>query len=117
MLPMPNYLPKEAKPIWDREVKALQDMRIISEKDIPAVAEMVSHLHTIELANEDIKLYGRLIKTNTGGLSRNPAYSTRREAYAFVLQYRKEFGLTPLSEQRMDKPPEEESGHPDDNLY
>lgn len=113
----PSNLPEMCRDIWRTEVSNLVENRLIARKDLPAVAEMVRNIYLVNTTIELIEKYGALIQNDKGGIMRNPAFTTLEKAQSFVLQYRKEFGLTSLSGQKLDKKvePEEENEH--DNLY
>ncbi len=114
---MPETLPKEAAHIWRTEAKEVQEMRILSEKDIQALADLVRVIYRRECCEKDVKIYGYLIKTNSGAMQRNPALTTIEKCDTLIHAMRKEFGLTPLSAQRMATPPEDETPNEWDDLY
>ena len=114
---MPANLPDLCRDIWRMEVSNLVECRLIARKDLPAVAEMVRNIFLMQTTTELIDKYGALIENDKGGLMRNPAFTTLEKAQSFVLQYRKEFGLTSLSGQKLDKKVEPEEQNEHDDLY
>jgi P27 family predicted phage terminase small subunit len=113
----PPNLPELCRDIWRIEMSNLVECRLIARKDVPAVAEMVRNIFLVQTTGELIERYGALIENDKGGLIRNPAFTTLEKAQCFILQYRKEFGLTSLSGQKLDKKVEVEEENEHDNLY
>jgi len=112
----PENLPPEAHELWRTYATNLVSRRIIAEKDLGALEMLVSTLHLVQVSYRDLATQGPTL-TNKGRAYPNPNLRTWSNAQRMAAQLLREFGLSPLSGQRLDSPPDEGNGHPDDDLY
>jgi len=112
----PKNLPPEAHEIWRTITEDLIGRRIIAEKDLGALEMLVSTLHLVQVSYRDLATQGPTL-SNKGRLYPNPNLRTWSGAQRMAAQLLREFGLSPLSGQRLDTPEDEGNGSPDDDLY
>ena len=104
----PADLPESMRKIWENEVKTLFESTSIAEKDLPALRELVTQLHYMQLAAADLERNGLTITANLKAgpkVVQNPAFRVFQDCQRVVMQYRQQFGLTPMSGQKMTMPP------------
>lgn len=105
--PPPDDLPKGAATIWSLEALNLVNLRTLHDKDLPALRDLVLNVYFMELAQRDLEKNGMTLfaelKDGKKPVS-NPAWRQFQDAQKIVIQLRKEFGITPMSGQKIEKP-------------
>lgn len=98
---------EEAKLEWDKNVRILQSMRILTEGDLGILANLC-HSHAIMLkAIIDVRLNGLTIENKMSGMrAANPAVRIMNQQRLQIYQLSNQLGLTPSSRLRLQALPE-----------
>ena len=111
----PAWLSDEAKNEWDEIVPVLARMRVISEADKIAIAQLADALSRWKHIGANIKKsggYAHPIKDRNGvtvGLRRNPMVSMHIEYGLVVQKLLSQFGMTPSARARLTEDGKEET--------
>lgn len=102
ILECPEWLPHEAKLEWDRIIGQLDETKILSRLDEPALAAYcvayTQYKSACKLAEEG------LFVERPQGLIENPALKIQERLAVKLLQFASQFGLTPKGRQAMKVP-------------
>jgi len=99
---MPKQLDEGAKKEWRRLVPILQRMRVLTEADGPALANLCADHSLLERARESLAKTGLFIKNpKTEMVHQNPVLNVIRVTTDRVNRQLCQFGLTPASRSRI----------------
>lgn len=106
----PAYLSDYAKSEWSYIVPKLDTLRILGKVDRAVLASYCEAVGTFREATEALQREGNtlVIKSIAGGYYQNPWLAIRNRATADILKLSSEFGMTPSSRSRFQKPQVEE---------
>ncbi len=97
----PEYLCEVGKAEWQKMVKLLAGMRVMSEADVTALAlycdAFARWRHAIAAVNAD----GAVLETTNGNKIQHPYLQIANKAHDQMLKLLCEFGLTPSSRTRV----------------
>lgn len=111
----PQWLPKEAKAEWRRQVKELEQQGTIALLDRAFLTAFCEAWAEYVEACKLIQKHGMIIKTTDGNLIQNPVVSIRNKAYQRMLAIGKEFGFSPSARARLSiQPPSKKEENPND---
>ena len=108
----PSWLDKAAKKEWRRVYKELEDLNLLTNVDITALAIYCDAYSKLLQANEEIKARGMFVEyTNKAGatnVTENPAIKTANKYIDVIRKMCGEFGLTPSARCKLTLPKQEE---------
>lgn len=108
----PSFLDDKGRKEWNRVVKELKALDLITNLDVVALAMYCDAYSKYVTATEDIKKNGlTIIHKNTAGFENrvaNPAIQTSQKYAQQILKFCTEFGLTPSSRLRLVVPEKEQ---------
>ena len=102
----PDHLDAEARREWKRLVKMLLRVRILTEADGLALANLCQAWSTLVKAQTKLNESGLLLKTPSGYIQQSPLLGIVNNCTEKVVKLSREFGLTPSSRSRLQVPPE-----------
>ena len=102
----PAHLDDEAKKEWKRLSPILQRMRVLTEADYMALANLCVAYSTLIKAQVSLSKTGLLVKTPSGYVQQSPLVSIVRSQMEMINRLCGEFGLTPSSRSRIQIQPE-----------
>jgi P27 family predicted phage terminase small subunit len=105
----PEHLDSEAIKEWGRLVPILQRMRILTEADEIALANLCVSYSTLIQAQKQLAKAGLLYKTHTGHVQVSPLLTIVHQSMIRVGKLLNEFGLTPSSRTRIQVDPRKAS--------
>ena len=111
----PAYLDEAAVTEWKRLVPILSKMRVLTEADGIALANLCQAISTMVKAQEQMNKNGILYKTKSGYIQQSPLLGIVNSQVEIINRLCREFGLTPSSRTRIMAERDEESS-PDDCL-
>jgi len=97
----PTWLSTDAKKIWKRTVKQLEDMGILFEADLDLIAAYANAVDVYKQATMEINQHGILIEGRRDGQVKNPAVQIQKDAAEIIRKIGSEFGLSPSSRSRI----------------
>src|SRR5262249_18497427 len=97
----PDYLDKEAQKEWHRLVPILLRMRVLTEADGIALANLCQAYSTMMRAQRKLNETGLLLKTPSGYVQQSPLLSVVNSCVDTIHKLSREFGLTPASRVRL----------------
>lgn len=97
----PSFLMDLAKKHWKEQAEILQRAGLLTEVDLDAFAAMCNSYATWVDAQRQLKKTGMLVRGPSGHPVMSPYISISEKALNRLLQYQKEFGLTPSSRTRV----------------
>ena len=97
----PEWLSPEAKTVWRRTCKQLEDMGILFSADQDIIAAYANAVVNFQRATELVDRSGVLVKGRRDGVVTNPAVRVQRDAAQLIRQFASELGLTPSSRSRL----------------
>lgn len=97
----PTWLSDEAKVIWRRTAKQLDQMGLLFEADQDVIVAYVNAVVNYQRATELVDRSGVLIKGRRDGVVTNPAVRVQRDAAQQIRMLAGELGLTPASRTRL----------------
>ena len=86
---------------WGRLVPILKRMRILTEADYIALANLCLASSTLSKAQDQLNKAGLLCKTKSGYVQQSPLLSIVNSSMDIVMRHLREFGLTPYSRSRL----------------
>jgi P27 family predicted phage terminase small subunit len=98
---VPAWLCDEAKIVWKRTAKQLEEMDLLFESDQDILAAYANAVVNYQRATELVDRSGVLIKGRRDGVVTNPAVRVQRDSAQLVRQLAGELGLTPSSRSRL----------------
>ena len=111
----PAHLDEAAVTEWKRLVPILSKMRVLTEADGIALANLCQAISTMVKAQEQMNKNGILYKTKSGYIQQSPLLGIVNSQVEIINRLCREFGLTPSSRTRIMAERDEE-GSPDDCL-
>ncbi len=112
-VPPPEWLSPYAKAYWVEVVRDLSGRKILTNDNLPSVANYCIALGGVREAEDDIRANGRVIdlmaESKSGTLYRkgrapNPAVKQMNDAMSLALRLAAELGATPISRSRPSLP-------------
>jgi P27 family predicted phage terminase small subunit len=103
----PAYLDNSAKREWRRLVPILERMRVLTEADEIALANLCQQYAMLQEAQIKLRKTGLLIKTRSGYIQQSPLVGIISVTVDQVIKLSREFGLTPSSRTRIQVEPAE----------
>ena len=103
----PAYLDDSAKREWRRLVPILERMRVLTEADEIALANLCQQYAMLQEAQIKLRKTGLLIKTRSGFIQQSPLVAIISATVDQVIKLSREFGLTPSSRTRIQVEPAE----------
>ena len=105
----PGHLTEAARIEWDRIVRELVAMKLMTELDRAALAAYCqaygrwssAETALARMAARDATTDGLIVKTRSGNLIQNPLVGAANKAMADMVRYAAEFGLTPSARTRV----------------
>lgn len=97
----PAHLDEDAVQEWNRLVPILKRMRVLTEADYIALANLCQAYSTMTQAQKQLKKAGLLYKTQSGYIQQSPLLSIVNASAETVMKHLREFGLTPASRSRL----------------
>jgi len=97
----PEHLDDVAKREWDRIVPILLRMRVLTEADQIALANMCQTYSTLIDAQKKLKQSGLVYKTQSGYVQANPLLAVVNKCIQVISRIQSEFGLTPAARVRL----------------
>lgn len=108
----PSWLDKEAKKEWRRIYKELEELNLLTNVDITALAIYCDAYSKYIKANKEIEEKGMFVEyTNKAGATNtieNPAINTAKKYADIIRRMCAEFGLTPSARAKLALPKAEE---------
>lgn len=99
---MPDYLDAQARREWRRLCPMLERMRVLTEADGIALANLCVDYSLLQKAQEDLAKTGLLVKNpKTGMIHQNPLLNIASVVSGRVARGLREFGLTPASRSKI----------------
>jgi P27 family predicted phage terminase small subunit len=97
----PEYLDDEARKEWGRLVPILLRMRVLTEADYIALANLCQAYSTMVLAQRQLSKTGLILKTPSGYVQQSPLVSIVKGQMETINRLCAEFGLTPSARTRV----------------
>lgn len=100
----PEMLPEGAKKVWSRIIPQLVETDILKEIDVTAAAMLCVSLDTYNYCTEQIAKMKELADMRESEDHTNhmrKVFLTRKEAFSDAFRLMQDFGLTPVSRQRI----------------
>lgn len=105
---MPSYLDKRARKEWKRLCPILERMRVLTEADSIALANLCVDYSLLQQAQESLAKTGLLTKTpKSGVIHQNPLLNVVAVTTDRVTRGLREFGMTPSSRSRVQAAPQD----------
>lgn len=102
----PAHLDKRARQEWAVLCPILQRMRVLTEADYMALANLCQEWSTMVQCQAQINDIGMLVEGPNGQPIQNPLMRTVKDCMANITMLGREFGLTPSSRGRLSVEPE-----------
>ena len=100
----PDYLDENARTEWRRLVPILRRMKILTEADSLALANLCQAYSTMTKAQAKLSESGLLYKTQSGYLQQSPLLAIVNSCVETITRLCREFGLTPAARARLQVP-------------
>src|SRR3954451_21596185 len=97
----PEYLDEVARREWDRLTAILVSMKVLTEADYIALANLCQAYSTLMNAQKQMNKTGILYKSKSGYIQQSPLLSIIHTQTTIVNNLLREFGLTPSSRTRV----------------
>jgi P27 family predicted phage terminase small subunit len=110
----PEHLDEHAKQEWKRMVPILRRMRVLTEADSMALANLCQTWSTLVKAQEKLTEMGILYKSPSGYVMQSPLLAIVNQCVETITKLSREFGLTPAARSRIIAQSEPE---PKENLW
>lgn len=105
----PRFLEGEAKKEWNRMVKLLLPLKLLSEVDRAALAAYCQAWSRWIDAEQHIQRDGMVISTDKGNLIQSPYVGIANSAMKQMRAFLVEFGMTPSSRSRVSVPTDDDA--------
>jgi P27 family predicted phage terminase small subunit len=102
----PDHLDERAKKEWKRLVPMLRRMRVLTEADWMALANLCQTWSTLIKAQEKLTEMGILYKSPSGYIMQSPLLAIVNSCIDTITKLSREFGLTPAARSRIVTQPE-----------
>ena len=103
----PEHLDERARKEWRRLVPILRGMKVLTEADGMALANLCQTYSTLITAQKKLTELGILYKTPSGYIMQSPLLAVVNQCVDTVTKLSREFGLTPAARSRISVKPEE----------
>jgi P27 family predicted phage terminase small subunit len=107
----PDHLDDRAKREWRRMVPILQRMKVLTEADGYALANLCQTYSTLIMAQEKLNEKGILYKSPSGHIMQSPLFSMVNQCVETITKLSREFGLTPAARSRIIAPADDGIDH------
>ncbi len=97
----PKHLDAQARREWRRLLPILLKMRVLTEADYIALANLCQTYSTMVKAQEQLQKAGLLYKSQSGYIQQSPLLSIVNSCVETITKLCREFGLTPSSRSRL----------------
>jgi P27 family predicted phage terminase small subunit len=97
----PDYLDEVARREWDRLTAILVSMKVLTEADYIALANLCQAYSTLMNAQKQMNKTGILYKSKSGYIQQSPLLGIIHTQTTIVNNLLREFGLTPSSRTRV----------------
>src|SRR3954463_3792851 len=97
----PDYLDEVARREWDRLTAILVSMKVLTEADYIALANLCQTYSTLMNAQKQMNKTGILYKSKSGYIQQSPLLGIIHTQTTIVHNLLREFGLTPSSRTRV----------------
>jgi P27 family predicted phage terminase small subunit len=97
----PDYLDDDARKEWDRLTSILIAMKVLTEADYIALANLCQAYSTLVNAQKQMNKTGILYKSKSGYIQQSPLLGIIHTQTTIVNNLLREFGLTPSSRTRV----------------
>jgi len=97
----PTYLDEAGQKEWKRLIPILLRMRILTEADGIALANLCQAYSTMTKAQEQLNKAGILYKTKSGYIQQSPLLGIVNSQIEIINRLCREFGLTPSARSRI----------------
>ena len=112
----PDHLDDRAKKEWKRLVPVLRRMRVLTEADGMALANLSQTWATLVKAQEKLTEMGILYKSPSGYIMQSPLLPIVNQCVDQITKLSREFGLTPASRSRIQAGTSDSSDPMEDSL-
>ena len=106
----PDYLDETAKKEWKRLVPILERMRVLTEADGIALANLCQQYSLLQQAQVKLQKTGLLLETKSGYILQSPLVAIVSSAVDQVNKLCRQFGLMPAARTRIQAAPEDLDG-------
>ncbi len=114
---MPSWIAPGAKKWWKKLSGPLFDYGLLTEADIIAVGTLCDLLSQYEEAQALIAEHGYLAESQNGSVYQHPAVGIANKTRKDILQWCREFGMTPSSRSKIAVNEREAQGSIADELF
>lgn len=97
----PEHLDERAKKEWKRLVPVLRRMKVLTEADWMALANLCQTWSTLVKAQEKLTEVGILYKSPSGFIMQSPLLAIVNQCVETITKLSREFGLTPAARSRI----------------
>jgi P27 family predicted phage terminase small subunit len=97
----PEHLDDQAKAEWKRLVRIIRHMKILTEADYIALANLCQAYSRMVRVEKKLAEGGLLYKTQSGYVQQSPLLSVINSSVETITKLCREFGLTPSSRSRI----------------
>src|SRR5687767_6217896 len=97
----PEHLDDRAKKEWKRLVPVLRRMKVLTEADWMALANLCQTWSTLVKAQEKLTEVGILYKSPSGFIMQSPLLAIVNQCVDTITKLSREFGLTPAARSRI----------------
>ena len=97
----PDHLDEGAKKEWKRLVPVLRRMKVLTEADWMALANLCQTWSTLVKAQEKLTEMGILYKSPSGYVMQSPLLAIVNQCVDTITKLSREFGLTPAARSRI----------------
>jgi len=113
----PTHLDGEGRTEWERVAPELARCRVLRETDLQALAVYCEAVQQFHDATTEYRQSGSvMIMNSSGGYSKNPALTARKEATDTIAKYSAMLGLDPVSRSRLNVGKTDKDTNPFDDL-
>ncbi len=97
----PEWLSPYAREEWDVVAPQLDRLGMLETVGAACLAGYCEAVSTLRQASESVAEFGATMKTESGGLKKNPAVTAQLDAIRVVRGFAAEFGFTPASKAKL----------------
>jgi P27 family predicted phage terminase small subunit len=102
----PPWLTPDAREVWDRVAPTLDRLDLLKPEDREAFTCYCEAWATYRAALKEVRTYGLTIESHKTGMQhKNPSVTVMETAANQLLRFAQQFGLTPVAEVALAKPP------------
>jgi len=101
----PGDLPEEAKRFWRATAPGLLKLGVLTPLDRAAFTGLCLSYSAMKQASADLDKIGSIVPDRGDSWKKNPAHSMYKANAELFLRFCVQFGLSPLSRQRVDSDP------------